>query len=67
MLKREEGFSMRISRKLHEDLECVPEHEEKKMRAEIEDVLMRYAFIYSQDYRARYRVRRYDLPDLSEG
>jgi hypothetical protein len=66
MLKRVEGFSMRISSRLHEDLECVPEHEEKKMRAEIEEVLMKYAFLYSQDYRARYQVRKYEMPNLED-
>ncbi len=55
MDKKDFTWSMRIIRQLHDDLGNVQPIMEKKMVEEIEDVLMRYAFIASHDYRKPYK------------
>jgi hypothetical protein len=54
MNKRTAVWSHRISEKLHQHLLNMPESEDKRMNQEIDDIMMRYAFVNNNDFRSPY-------------
>ena len=52
--KKNAVWSKRISNRLHNDLRNIPSEPYEKMENEIEDIMMRYAFTYNNDYRRPY-------------
>lgn len=51
----EPTYSIKVNEKLHDDLSNVPQAAKKEMNEKIREILMQYAFLHSNNYRAPYK------------